>query len=577
MLFPEKSKKDERVEKGATAYIKPSRTCPYCKKECGEKLTRHLSLVHKHEDSVKNALKLPRNERMKAMACIRKEGILFVNQQKIQEENPQYERERRSKGSSELKICGICKGFYSKEFYKRHKSKYCQGEGCLEACAVPVSLLTSDMRVNKEFPEFTSEILAKFQNDSIGKICITDEVIVNIGQRMWMKERGKQDKKTQVRKTVMANMRRLSSLYIQFQEQHQLLGTCPLGKGNAEDMFQRRQTQVLFEAIRVLTTSDKDESVKSGLKIGLKFLILSACTVIKATHLAKEEDADAEEIDKFVAVFRLNDNFLFGDAVYTINKNRQVKLRKPHELPLEDDMQTLRLYSITKAEEMLNDKYMVWDGHSFIQLRDLVVARLTLFNARRGGEPCRLKINEWNEALQDVWIDKQRTDAVDDPIGKELLENIKVTYQTGKGNNHLVPVLFPKDTVEAMKLLTDKETRTAAGVHEANDYVFASTQNSSFHVSGWHALNGISSAAGIHNTAHINATKNRHRVSTLYAAMDLPQSKRELFFKHMGHSGEINADIYQAPLAIQEVTQVGRVLQQIDSSKNNLLQSSIIF
>ena len=54
----------------------------------------------------------------------------------------------------------------------------------------------------------------------------------------------------------------------------------------------------------------------------------------------------------------------------------------------------------------------------------------------------------------------------------------------------------------------------------------------------------------------------------MYAAYELPEAKRALYFKHMGHSGQINENIYQAPLAIQEVTHVGSIFQHIDSGKS---------
>lgn len=290
--------------------------------------------------------------------------------------------------------------------------------------------------------------------------------------------------------------------------------------------------------------------------------------MIKATHLAGEGDEAAAEVDKFIAVLELNKDFLFGDATYAINKNRQVKLRKPEEMPLEVDMEKLRTHTVDEVEGMINDEFTFTDAHNFRKLRDLTVTRLTLFNARRGGEPCRLKINEWQEAKEGVWIDKQKADAVDDPLHREMLDSYKVTYQTGKGNNHLVPILFPKDTVEAMNRLCDVEAREMAGIPNDNMYVFACTQNSSSHVSGWLALDTVCKEAGIQNKARINATKNRHRVSTMYAAFDLPEAKRALFFKHMGHSAQINENIYQAPLAIQEITHVGSVLHHIDAGKN---------
>jgi len=54
----------------------------------------------------------------------------------------------------------------------------------------------------------------------------------------------------------------------------------------------------------------------------------------------------------------------------------------------------------------------------------------------------------------------------------------------------------------------------------------------------------------------------RHFASTMYASLDIPESKRTAFYKHMGHSKAVNEAIYQAPLAEQEVLQVGTVLQQ---------------
>jgi len=75
-----------------------------------------------------------------------------------------------------------------------------------------------------------------------------------------------------------------------------------------------------------------------------------------------------------------------------LNMNRQEKLRRPQELPVEADVCRIKHYTTTRMSEMLSDKYLLWDGRSFAELRDLAVSRLTLFNARRGGEPARLTV-----------------------------------------------------------------------------------------------------------------------------------------------------------------------------------------
>ena len=71
----------------------------------------------------------------------------------------------------------------------------------------------------------------------------------------------------------------------------------------------------------------------------------------------------------------------------------------------------------------------------------------------------------------------------------------------------------------------------------------------------------------LHFGSDIVATKNCHRISTLFAGLDVPQKDRELFYSHMGHSEDINRNVYQAPLAIQEITSMGKQLMQIDEGK----------
>ena len=137
---------------------------------------------------------------------------------------------------------------------------------------------------------------------------------------------------------------------------------------------------------------------------------------------------------------------------------------------------------------------------------------------------------------------------------------------TGKGNNHLVPLIFPEDTIDAIKVLCDPYYRNNAGILASNKYVFPSIMLSENHVSGWHSVRKmtLSIQDKLQSINTLTATTNRHRVSTLFATMDLPKKDREWFFQHMGHSEEINLSIYQAPPAIMELTKVGKHLIDMD-------------
>ncbi|XP_054773799.2 uncharacterized protein LOC129281448 isoform X2 [Lytechinus pictus] len=111
-------------------YKKPNRMCPFCCKRCGATLKRHIRAVHKNDERVKEALKLPRKEQAIAFSIFRKEGISLSKTDKVNKKHPAYRRERRGRKSDKLIICGICQGFYSKQTLWIHK-KYCKGPSTL--------------------------------------------------------------------------------------------------------------------------------------------------------------------------------------------------------------------------------------------------------------------------------------------------------------------------------------------------------------------------------------------------------------------------------------------------------------
>ena len=131
----------------------------------------------------------------------------------------------------------------------------------------------------------------------------------------------------------------------------------------------------------------------------------------------------------------------------------------------------------------MEDRYTMWDAHIYAEIRDLVVCRLTRFNARRGGEPSRLSLEEWSYAINDEWLQTDRLAKMDE-MEQALFKQIKVTFQTGKRDNHLVPVQIPTALVEAIKTLVNPEIRSFCTIHKANNYLFANTQLSETPVTG---------------------------------------------------------------------------------------------
>ena len=54
------------------------------------------------------------------------------------------------------------------------------------------------------------------------------------------------------------------------------------------------------------------------------------------------------------------------------------------------------------------------------------------------------------------------------------------------------------------------------------------------HRTGSHTITSVCTAAGV-DDRKTTAIKMRHRITTVYAAVNVPESYRRLFHKHMGH------------------------------------------
>jgi len=147
--------------------------------------------------------------------------------------------------------------------------------------------------------------------------------------------------------------------------------------------------------------------------------------------------------------------YLFNTGQVQLESSRETSLRRPQNLSLESDVQQLRTYVMSQICEMIDDDYLIWTAAEFIELRSLLVCRITLFNSHRGGEPARLLLREWQDAESNVWISDEMVKRVYDPLEKVLLGKYHLACQRGKGSKKMVPILIPVDVVDALKLLVE--------------------------------------------------------------------------------------------------------------------------
>lgn len=206
------------------------------------------------------------------------------------------------------------------QFFARHK-KICLSEACDATVSIPLSLLTKLDGAD----DFLCEVLCKLREDDIGKICKTDPLIIMVGKRLYMKNKLKADKKNEVRKSVMSSMRRLAALYLAFNDSEEELGPINREEATVADMFKRCNFSHLEKAVVSYTRkggAQGMDDLKHGLKSALYCVIKRTSKILKGTYHIDEHDKKAEDVDKFVDIFELNHDYLFGDASYAMAKKK---------------------------------------------------------------------------------------------------------------------------------------------------------------------------------------------------------------------------------------------------------------
>ena len=537
-------------------YKKPKRPCFICN-SLQSRLKRHLLSKHSEHPTVIPLLSMKEKDKDRYISDFRKKGIRDFNMKMIESGKNEFMRERMPTENSSVPVmCSGCKGFFSKGYKARHQ-RICPAAG--NNLMMPMVEVRKVDDIKEYNPDFLA-LLNTLQLDDVGNCIKSDRIILMIGNRSFAALKRKKDKITETKKSVRARMRLTARLYLTFKDLAKKQSTVVLDdeQGNASDMYRREAIGLLTETINTLTDKPSNDNEgksasltdqKSGLKITIFNLIKLTAKYLIGHYLVLNEDDKSKRIVDFLQVLKMFQEDMFGDAYYDLNYRKNTVSRKPQNLPKEDDVKLLNAECIR-----IMNSIDVFDmpSESFVSIRSATATFLIIFNARRGGEPVRLNLYQWKEALDGVWDDEEKN---------EENSEVLVTFQTGKGGDHLVAVYFPPECFKAMKFLTDEKTRSEAGVLSSNEFIFASTQKSTSHADGWHCINDILKKLSLEGA--INATRNRHRVASLLASLQLSEKEQQLIFKHFGHSAAMNENVYQSASGTLQKNTTGKQLMQL--------------
>jgi len=155
----------------------------------------------------------------------------------------------------------------------------------------------------------------------------------------------------------MQDMHNLASLVLAFQTAASEDGKMLV----AEHVLDWRNFPYLETAITTLSRNTNEQAdLKAGTKLGLSYIVKKVAKVTKVEYLIADNDDKARSMDNFVTVLELQWPSLFGDAEYKVTNHRQERLHKPAELPVEEDIATVRQYMLEVIPKMTTHEYFFW-------------------------------------------------------------------------------------------------------------------------------------------------------------------------------------------------------------------------
>ena len=507
------------------------------------KLKRHISRNHKYVPEVAEALKKDAKLSDKFIDNKRKEGIYAFNTEKMKTDLDESKlmRERKPKYVDSLKLCKLCNRFLSSTSFSRHVCK----DGAKAKCT-GVAVSNFNKSVHKD-PDFQEQIIEKLRATEVGETVRQSEIIQLIGWRSYSINRHDPAKIGEVRKRVMGEMRILSRIFLKFK-------ALVNDDVTIEDMFTRKYLQSLKEAISSMGESDDPNTkAKYGMIISSHNLIIKASKILCGHYAEFLFDEKTKEVEQFINAYNYSSHEVLSESRYIASSVTSQTRRRPELLPTIEQSRTLHNFihkEITKTSSALRIEFK---SSSYRWLRSLTISVLTLYNARRGEEGTRLLMQDYQDALDDVWVPQVNLEELSDE-NRIMIDKYKMAYVSGKGKRD-VSLLIPKTIIEPLQTLY--LFRKDFGIKDSNIFFFAS-KGSPLPTSGWHALSEVGSRAGI----LINATTNRHFLSTRFASLDIPEADRQVFLDHMGHADRISRENYQAKIGIKTMRVMAPILEQ---------------
>ena len=388
---------------------------------------------------MKQILKLPTKKRNQEFAKLRRKGDYADNILKLQKNNLNITVVRSGKHLNDYTVCTTCYGFFSARTLVKHvKSCDADSESMrkkVDGVKCSKMFLASVLAIDVKYDTFSADIIARMTNDQYTNLVKNDQLMRLYGYTMY--EKGGDDKFNEISN----KLRNVARLIVLFREKFGTnISMC--------ELIDPIQWDAIIDTVKCLVKHGGNEHV------GIPSLLLRLGRSLEALASAKRalgiktknEDMTKDARD-FLALHEESWHVYSNHALATISAKKD---KAPELLPLTEDIQNLREFLLSEIRKIVNvfeksnsDNFLTRSDYSYLQ--KLIIVRIITFNARRGGEPAKIKMEDWLDCNK--WKRQEDINNLIDPCERLLAARLKLIYSKGKRKKRdllYLPMKFKK-------------------------------------------------------------------------------------------------------------------------------------
>ncbi|KAL1252247.1 hypothetical protein QQF64_020043 [Cirrhinus molitorella] len=318
--------------------------------------------------------------------------------------------------------------------------------------------------------------------------------------------------------------------------------------------------------------STKDSSEKSLSTLEIRGWGVSPFTASPTASTTGALMAEDGEVIKSTKAFKkLYDTkwseLVSHTALTTLNEGR---FNKPSTLLFTEDVQRLYQHlenAVNSASESL--KQMA-SPQVYGELCKATLAKIILFNRRRGGEVAKMQLKGLLERdtaplHKDVAVGLTKFEQ------KLCAHSSRVEIRGKRGRK--VAVLLSPDMVDALTLLIRR--RTECGVPEGNEYLFARPSCLSPY-RGQDRLRTFANECGAKNPELLRSTQLRKHVATLSQVLNLKNHELDQVADFLGHDIRVHREFYRLPEATTQLAKISKLLLAMEKGSLSNLQGKTL-